>query len=235
MSDVVPPPVMGGVGGPVPPVPPGGDPSTEPIKIGDPFWVRQPSILFTSFNPFPTKDMTNNEKLNALTRLVLLVTAILYSLNFEYWAIFGLAGVLLIILIHSKSENTKEGFTLVPTYQGLDLQQTTVAPLFSEEWQIPPPSYDLNVMEPIPVTFDEPLTPQSYPYGQYLTRTNLLPSDEMHTHMLNGVREAREYANSSFLRNRLSFQDNMTKLYKKRLERRFRHNCNDSFSPYSSY
>lgn len=215
------------------PIPPGPD---TPIKIGDPFWTRNPSVLFRGCMPFPTKDMTTNEKLNSLTRLVLIITLILYVMEFEYWAVFGLTGLLLIILIHSRSENTKEGFTLVPTYQGLDLQQTTVAPLFSEEWQIPPPAYDINVTEPPPVTFDEPLTPQSYPYGQYLTRTNLLPSDELHTHMLNGsAREAREYVNGSFIRHDLAFRDNMTKLYKKKLERRFRHNCNDNFSPYSSY
>jgi len=75
-----------------------------------------------------------------------------------------------------------------------------------------------------------------YPYGQYLTRTNLLPSDEEATHMLNGgPRQAREYVNSNFARHTIAFRENMTRLYKKKLARRFRSNNNDVFSPFQGY
>jgi hypothetical protein len=55
--------------------------------------------------------------------------------------------------------------------------------------------------------------------------------------MLNGgPKQAREYVNSAFTRHTLAYRDNLTRLYKKRLARRFRNsNVYDTFSPYSSY
>lgn len=209
-------------------------------KTKDKFWVDDPCILFSNFQIFPNPKQTKNEKLNALTRLAVIISIVLYYFEYEYWVSFLLVSLLTVLLLKyagkRNKEGTKEGFTVVPTYAGLDLPQTTVAPLFAEEWQIYPPAYDLYTNVPPPSTFEEPLKPQSYPYGQYLTRTNLLPSDEYHIHMLSGgPRNAREYANSAFLRNEMAFRENMTRLYKKSLNRRFRNSCNDTFSPYSSY
>lgn len=208
------------------------------------FWTDDPCILLHVNSPckiIPNKTMSKDEKLNSITRLVILISLGLYLMDYQHWSLFLLSGLVLLIFVRSyldrkDSKNEKEGFTVVPTYQGLNLQQTTVAPLFSEEWQMYPPAYDLYTNVPPPCTFQEPLTPQSYPYGQYLTRTNLLPSDEYATHMLNGgTKNAREYANSAFLRHDLAFRDNMTRLYKKQIDRRFRQNCSDTFSPYTSY
>lgn len=206
------------------------------------FWTEDPCILVTNIKVLPTSEMSKDEKLNALTRLSLIISLILYYYKYEYWFTFLLISLLLIVLIKyaGKKDNTddkQENFTLTPTYASPDLHTTTLAPLFSEEWQVYPPAYDVYVNSPDPnITFEEPLQPQMYPYGQYLTKTNLLPSDEYGTHMLNGgPRQAREYANSAFLRHRLGYQENMSRLYKKKLARRFRQNCNDTFSPYQSY
>jgi Family of unknown function (DUF5762) len=213
------------------------------------FWTEDPCILLSNLKFLPTADMTRDEKLNALTRLTLIVAAGFYFAKYEFWFTFLIIAILLIVLLKyagvkdksapegDKEETEKEEFTLTPTYASPDLHTTTLAPLFSEEWQIYPPAYDIYVNDPDPnVTFQEPLNPQMYPYGQYLTRTNLLPSDEYGTHMLNGgPRQAREYANSAFVRHRLGFQENMTRLYKKKLARRFRNNTQDTFSPFQSY
>lgn len=204
------------------------------------FWVEDPSILFTNFRPFPLESMSKDEKLNALTRMSFLVSGAMYAMKFEHWFKFLSISIITIILLKytgKKDASTeKENFTLVPTYASPDMHTTTVAPVFAEEWQIYPPVYDDYVNTPTDVKFEEPLLPQSYPYGQYLTRTNLLPSDEYGTHMLNGgPRQAREYINSAFLRHDLGYRENMSRLYKKKLARRFRHNCNDTFSPFSSY
>lgn len=218
------------------------------------FWIDDPCVLFTNIRLFPLSDMSKDEKLNALTRLAIVAGAVLYFMKYEFWFTFLLLAILLIVLLKygsAKGEGfdmkkeanevagetpIKEDFTLVPTYASPDMHTTTIAPLFAEEWQIYPPLYDVYVNTPPPVSFDEPLHPQSYPYGQYLTRTNLLPSDEYGTHMLNGgPRQAREYANSSFIRHALGYRENMTRLYKKKLARRFRNTCNDTFSPFNSY
>jgi hypothetical protein len=213
-------------------------------SVAEKFWIEDPCVLFTNLRPFPLASMSKDEKLNALTRLSILASAVMYYLKFEHWLTFLLLSILAIILLKyagkgcsgSSNEHKKEDFTLVPTFASPDMHTTTVAPIFSEEWQIYPPSYDLYTNTAPEVKFEEPMMPQSYPYGQYLTRTNLLPSDEYATHMLNGgPRQAREYVNGSFIRHDLAYRDNMSRLYKKKLARRFRSNGNDTFSPFSSY
>lgn len=208
------------------------------------FWAENPCILATDMKIFPTSEMSTNEKLNALTRLIIIIAVIMYFMKYPQWLTFVTIALLIVVLlkyckVEKDSKDTREDFTIVPTYTGTDFQQTTVSPTFSEEWQIPPPAYDQYTKVPYlenPDTFQAPLRPQSYPYGQYLTRTNLLPSDEYYTHLgCGGPQTAREYINSTYLRNDLAFRDNMTRILKKKLARRFRHNCNDTFSPYHSY
>lgn len=210
---------------------------------GEKFFVDDPCVLFTNIRIFPLAEMTKDEKLNALTRLSLVIAAILYFMQYEYWLTFLVIAILIVVLLKyavkkDEAATIKEDFTLVPTYASPDMHTTTVAPLFAEEWQVYPPTYDTYTNTTTPVHFEEPLTPQSYPYGQYLTRTNLLPSDEYATHMLNGgQRQAREYVNGAFLRHEMAYRENMTRLYKKKLDRRFRNTSpgNDTFSPFHSY
>lgn len=206
------------------------------------FWVENPCALFSEIDIIPKKDMSRSEKLNSLTRLLIIVVIILYFVDYKHWLIFLLIGLLLIIIFNyysfsKKDEDQTEEFTVTPTYTGTDFQQTVVAPTYAEEWQIPPPAYDIYTNVPDgDDTFETPLKPQSYPYGQYLTKTNLLPSDEYYIHnQCGGTRNVREYANSTFLRNDLAFRENMSRIYKKSLNRRFRQNCSDVFSPYQSY
>jgi hypothetical protein len=213
--------------------------SDDPKKINSKFWLDDPSDFFCSFNFCPNNTMSKDEKLNSITWLVLIITVILFFLEIKAWLIFLLVSIIFILVIkYGLKKKDNENFTIVPTYMSTDFEQTTVAPLFSEEWQVYPPAYDLyENIPPDDVTFDAPIKPQSYPYGQYLTTTNLLPSDEQHIRMLNGgLNNAKEYANSTYLRNDLAYRDNMMRIHKKKLERRFRNNgTNDSFSPYHSF
>ncbi len=228
--------------------------------MSEKFWTEDPCILFTNIRLFPLADMSKDEKLNAVTRASIVGAIALYFLKYDFWFTFLLIALLAILLMKycgnkegfstgnkeigetkvdlgEAKGDTREEFTIVPTYANPDMHTTTIAPLFSEEWQIYPPTYDIYVNTPPDVTFKEPLHPQLYPYGQYLTRTNLLPSDEYATHTLNGgPRQAREYVNSAFTRLTVAHRENMTRLYKKKLARRFRNNsANDTFSPFNSY
>jgi uncharacterized protein DUF5762 len=205
------------------------------------FWIDEPCSLFKSANVFPSNGLTKDQKLNALTRLALGIAIILYFLEYEYWLIFLILALLIIVLFHFINVQI-EGFSVTPTYNSTDFQQTIVSPVFAEEWQIPPPAYDIySATAPPGISAAKgalglDLQPQSYPYGQYLTKTNLLPSDEYMTHVsCGGTRQAREFVNSAFLRHDLSQRESLTRLYKLRLNRRFRNQCQDSYSPYSSY
>jgi len=239
------------------------------------FWVEEPCVLFKDLSFFPVKNMTQQEKLNALTRLAIIISVIMYFMKYEHWFVFLTLSILSIIVINYSGdfENYKKGessdvdsvesstdiestdnddtgednktlienFSVTPTYTGSDFQQTIVAPTFAEEWQINPPEYDLYTQVSCPEDFMEeprpPLSQQSYPYGQYLTRTNLLPSDEYYTHQgCGGSKSAREYVNNAFLRHSLAGRENISRIHKKRLSRQFRHNnLHDSYSPFVSY
>lgn len=202
------------------------------------FWVDDPCILVTEPALLPTTKMSKTQKLNSLTLLSIVITVVLYYMGYSFWLNFLLLALLVLIIANYRDSSNKEHFGITPTYLGGEFNQTIVSPTFAEEWQIPPPAYDLytSVPEQENYTFDEPLLPQSYPYGQVLSTTNLLPSDEYYVRMgCGGTKQAREYTNSATTRHDLAFRENMTKIFKKKLNRRFRHNCQDTFSPFSGY
>jgi len=78
-----------------------------------PFWTDNPNILlnpsqFTEF--FPSNDMSYNQKMNAITRLVILLTIAVYLLTRTFRSIvFGIFSVLAIYLVHHyKKEPAKK-------------------------------------------------------------------------------------------------------------------------------
>lgn len=203
------------------------------------FWLEDPSQLFT-LQIFPAQGMTKAEKLNSITLLILIISLILYLMGIKWWLIFLLLGLLLVVILQYAPASSKvfpqlEGFSITPTYLSPDFQQTVVAPVFAEEWRIEPPAYDVYTGYVAPMQFDEPSNFLNFPYGQYLSPTNLLPQDEYYVRQMCSKRNAREYSNSSFLRNRIAFQENMTRMYKKEQERRFRSTGADAYSPYYSF
>jgi len=214
------------------------------------FWVEDPCVLFTDLVFFPTADMTREEKLNALTRLAFIIAVVMYFMEYKHWLVFLLIAVLFLVVVQYAAKARENGDSAdaskktslehfsFPETRVTEDQHTVVAPTFVEEHRIPPPAYDIYTnVEFAEPAFEEPIRPQAYPYGQYLTRTNLLPSDEYYLNMnpTGGARTAREFANDAFLRHRIGFQENLMRVYKKRLNRRFRHNSQDTFSPFHSY
>lgn len=211
-------------------------------------WIQDPSILFTDLVFFPTADMNREQKFNALTRLAIIIAIIMYAMDYKHWLNFLLISVIIILILYFTNKDTphvvapspiREGFTLTPTRINDDFEQTVVSPLFAEEHRILPSAYDMYENQGIEdVAFIEPLRPQAHPYGQYLTRTNFLPSDE-HALQMNasgGAKTAREFANNMYMRNEMASRENFQRIYKKKIDRRFRHNAiDDSFSPFDSY
>lgn len=198
------------------------------------FWLENGmGNLVKKLSLIPDPHDSIGELLNTISRLTIVGSAILFLGGYEYWYVF-LLGLMLLILGFAYLR--KQRFTRTPTYLSEDSQQLTVAPLLAEEWQLNPTTYDIvESVEQPENQMIEPLTPQNYPYGQYLTRTNFLPHDEMAAQTFMGNhQQVREFMNSTFTRNDIANRDNLTRIYKLKLQNRFRHNCNDTFSTFSS-
>jgi len=215
-----------------------------------------------------------NESLNALSRLVISITGVMFLCEKQFpggrgstlnsvcgrWREFfalGMGGIVgyyfLSKLETSKKESfrvkpvdSREDFTVPNTYIGTNLSETVVAPTFAEEWHIPEPAYDqidADFVEPGYDSYEDdftvPTDPRSMPYGQYLTRLNMLPSDEMYAriNIPGGMMKVREFANSNYTRRDLQFREDISRIHKKSIERRNRQSgrARDIFSPYKSY
>lgn len=205
------------------------------------FWLEEPCSIVANVTLLPSSSDTLGEQLNSLTRLTLVASGVLYAMKYKEWAVvlaISVAVIIVVWLMNRACKGKSEGFSVTPTYMSNDFEQTIVAPTYAEEWQIPPPAYEQYYDNPPEVEYVSDIKdPRSYPYGQYLTQYNLIPSDEeAMSYLSGGATIAREYANSSFLRHDLGFRENMTRLHKLKMARRFRNDrCNDTVSPYSSY
>ena len=131
-----------------------------------PFWLDDPIILFKSSNInqlWPTSDMTSNEKLNAVTRTVILLTIIGYLLKMTSKIIItGIITLGIIIVMHNiKKKNKKEGFTdprlynLMPNNYTLPTEKNPVMNMLLTEIKDNPnrkaaaPSYNKEIEEKI--------------------------------------------------------------------------------------
>jgi hypothetical protein len=76
-------------------------------KKSDSFWLNDPTVLFTNLQFIPNQTMNNAERLNALTRLLILITAGMYYFEYDQYLTVFILGLLLIIVLRSTK---KEGF-----------------------------------------------------------------------------------------------------------------------------
>ena len=194
------------------------------------FWLDNPCILFTNLNFIPASNLSLNERLNALTRIVLVTTGVLYYIEYQYWSVFLLASLLIIFGI--KITSKQEDFTIPPTYIEGAEPMTTVPPLFAEEWQSPPPIYDEYTNSPPACPSyesgdDRPI------YGQYITYNNLEPytANELSNRPLDN---AKLFMNDEFTRDTLQFRNDMSRGFVNKLDRWYRHGCYDQISPANS-
>ena len=83
--------------------------------MNDTFWVYNPLILINSKYAkeiFPLNDMTENQKLNALTRMIVLLSILNYIVTKSiYSVISGVISIILIIAYHKKTEGFENNET----------------------------------------------------------------------------------------------------------------------------
>lgn len=105
-----------------------------------PFWTNEPTILLNKeylLDLWPTTDMCYERKLNAITRLILIITILGYIFTFSNKILFaGIISVLLIFILFkvrkekiTRSMMMKEGFTV---NENLNNHNTTTNPVTLE-------------------------------------------------------------------------------------------------------
>ena len=103
-----------------------------------PFWIEDIPVLLTSINCIPDTSDTLEEQMNSITRAVLLISLILYILEYEYTSLFFLFSILFIIIIYYIQRNSmKERYT--------SRCETTI-PI--DEWTKIPRGNDLRIQTP---------------------------------------------------------------------------------------
>lgn len=65
------------------------------------FWLEQPTVLLRNVNPIPQRTMTMDERLNALTWLVIFISLGLYLLQLTYWWLVLILGLGLVIFAYA--------------------------------------------------------------------------------------------------------------------------------------
>lgn len=76
--------------------------------MGERFWLEDPRLLVSNLRFLPGEDLTVHENLNAVTRLILLVSIVLAIAGWKHWLTFLLIAVVLIIFVYlSKLEDQK--------------------------------------------------------------------------------------------------------------------------------
>jgi len=88
--------------------------TTAEVKPSPPFWTEDPNVLFNKeyvFEFYPTSDMTYYQKLNTITRVVLLISVLLFIFTRNLW-IFVVTGITLFAIyvyyLNNKNKNTKK-------------------------------------------------------------------------------------------------------------------------------
>lgn len=96
-----------------------------------PFWLERPGVLLDSFQFIPTREMTRNERLNALTRLLLIIVLILVFVGPRHiWLTVLVVGLLAIVALYFLAGHRREGFWPTTPYH----ERTAWGPARDERW-----------------------------------------------------------------------------------------------------
>lgn len=108
------------------------------------FWSINPSILFDKnyiFQLWPTTKLSYSEKLNAITRLVILLSIIgyIFTMNINF-IVIGIITIIIIYILYKSQEKqkfTKEGFLGLNDFQEqkhVNINPTTLGPFLKSEF-----------------------------------------------------------------------------------------------------
>ena len=80
------------------------------------FWLEEPICLFRNATLIPVCGMTAAARLNALTRLIIVITLILWLACIGQWWLFLLLGLLLVLILYYLDHQAVSNNVLVENY-----------------------------------------------------------------------------------------------------------------------
>lgn len=104
-------------------------------------WIDDPSVLIESMDIFPNKNSSDEEKINSLTRLVLLTVILMHVLKYKYKKIFFVISFIMILLLYLfNCKKTREHFEMdsAPVYKYPLIAQNKLS---NEKMSLPPIQY----------------------------------------------------------------------------------------------
>ena len=63
------------------------------------FWIMDPSVLFQTFEIYPNDAMNDAARFNAMTRVIIIIAAIMFAVGFQFWWLFLVLGLLVVIVL----------------------------------------------------------------------------------------------------------------------------------------
>jgi fatty acid desaturase len=76
--------------------------------LRDKTWIDDPLIIFQNYALIPSYGMTEAERLNAITRLIIVITVVLFFIPIASWWIFFLLGLGLVVVLYLTSKNKND-------------------------------------------------------------------------------------------------------------------------------
>lgn len=135
--------------------------------MNSPFWYKDPSILIQTFDILPNETMKYNEKLNAITRLVVLMSVVGFVITSNIKIIIsGVLTIIGIVLVYHTSRRSvhfdetvdlvnkleKEGFTGSETFE--NLKEDFAEPTIDNPLQNLAPTKNENERKPAAPSFN---------------------------------------------------------------------------------
>lgn len=76
-------------------------------SVPEKFWLEDITDLFRQVTILPNSDMTEEERLNTMTRLVIIISIILLLFGIGSWLLFLVLGVVLVIVLYYANVKSK--------------------------------------------------------------------------------------------------------------------------------
>lgn len=179
------------------------------------FWLESPVALFDSLDIVPEKSMCINSKLNAATRLAILISIVLYVAKIKEWRLFLGGALIFIVLVFFACRGSKEGFRAIQTlnpvwYHDQTTPIESIDSMCNQDYEMIDDNYT-NDVEYIDTEYRPKL---------YFGHSNLMPDEEDQYEGLDRV-QLQRLNTEKFANRTIEARESMVQIFKKELEERF--------------